>query len=656
MNLNFLCCIGAEQKHDQSGMLKMNQVYFYRAYADENMTEILKDNFFNHSESHLKENDIILVYSPNETELPKMRWIRITIPQGGLVRAELVDNYRTLDISFNDDGMEVFIGDNLRDAIAMADEFIRTLRTDHDDLGQQVLEIEAKIPESASEYNPLVTKKELNDAIMSSLTFKGFIGTSQPTQLAQPGNIWINLNSLPASFPVSASIIKQWNGSSWVSYGADYSPLDFDFFRNNNDNEGYYWFGGEWKVMSTDLSAEYFDLNQVSGKWEIKKDVNLPGKPTVDTASLEDDKAIVNVDFLKSNTMNQSMITNCITEIPQDIKLELNNGTLTLKAGSKIYVPNGPNNFDEVIIENDISAAWGYNDKRILCYKNGVFGGYPYEDMHSGTTAPSSSQWMTWYDTVNNVVKQTSDGGATWDSGWSLPFCYVTSGDGQFVSIDQVFNGFGYIGSTKYVLPGVKGLIPNGRNADGSLNNKEFTTSSVMIFTGGSTDSVIGFFNGTTTENYRASSTTYNKELNRNIYTAGGVELDMIPYTNIYHQTAGKIDYCTFKKPFHAVDYNDTGFIANQAMPSHKYLALTIGAVASAYTAPADGYFVCVISGAGYVELQNPITEISSSTNVASGGWGRAFLPVSKGQQIIINYGNNPTFQHFRFVFANGAQ
>ena len=33
--------------------------------------------------------------------------------------------------------------------------------------------------------------------------------------------------------------------------------------------------------------------------------------------------------------------TNCITEIPQNIKLELENGEVTLKSGSKIYTPNG---------------------------------------------------------------------------------------------------------------------------------------------------------------------------------------------------------------------------------------------------------------------------------------------------------------------------
>ena len=46
----------------------------------------------------------------------------------------------------------------------------------------------------------------------------------------------------------------------------------------------------------------------------------------------------------QSNLLNYT--TNRILEIPQDIKLELNNGTLTLTAGSKVYVPNGAGVFD----------------------------------------------------------------------------------------------------------------------------------------------------------------------------------------------------------------------------------------------------------------------------------------------------------------------
>ena len=55
-------------------------------------------------------------------------------------------------------------------------------------------------------------------------------------------------------------------------------------------------------------------------------------------------------------------ISNCITEIPQDIKLELNSDySITLKAGSKLYIPNGfetdgtTRKFDTKIIESDIN-------------------------------------------------------------------------------------------------------------------------------------------------------------------------------------------------------------------------------------------------------------------------------------------------------------
>ena len=56
--------------------------------------------------------------------------------------------------------------------------------------------------------------------------------------------------------------------------------------------------------------------------------------------------------------------TNCITEIPQDIKLELADGVLTLKAGSKVYVPNGfeedgtTPKFDEIKVNTDLTMTY----------------------------------------------------------------------------------------------------------------------------------------------------------------------------------------------------------------------------------------------------------------------------------------------------------
>lgn len=122
--------------------------------------------------------------------------------------------------------------------------------------------------------NKGATMKEIEEVVTSSLTFKGFVSTTQPSQVVTTGNIWINSATMPTTFPVAASSIKQWNGTAWVAYGSSFTPVDFDFFRNNNNNEGYYWFGGEWKIMSTDMSTDYFTLNQTSGKWEISSTYN----------------------------------------------------------------------------------------------------------------------------------------------------------------------------------------------------------------------------------------------------------------------------------------------------------------------------------------------------------------------------------------------
>jgi hypothetical protein len=98
---------------------------------------------------------------------------------------------------------------------------------------------------------------------------------------------------------------------------------------------------------------------------------------------------------------------------------------------------------------------------------------------YSGSSAPSGQTNMAWYDTSNNLVKLTSDRGSTWTSGYSLPIAIATITSDVITSIDQIFNGFGYIGSTVFALPGVKGLIPNGRNADGTLKNTEIVVSNV---------------------------------------------------------------------------------------------------------------------------------------------------------------------------------
>lgn len=179
---------------------------------------------------------------------------------------------------------------------------------------------------------------------------------------------------------------------------------------------------------------------------------------------------------------NSPYTTNRILEIPQNIKLDLNNGTLTLKAGSKVYVPNGPGVFDAVTTASDLSTMSQDSQDCIAWYNTdtGTIQLFPSILFYSGTTAPSDYQFMFWYDTTNNKCKVTSDSGSTWVEGKSFPICVVSTDGTKISAIKQVFNGFGYIGSTLFALPGVKIQIPNGRNEDGTLKSIEHTNSSVI--------------------------------------------------------------------------------------------------------------------------------------------------------------------------------
>lgn len=392
-------------------------------------------------------------------------------------------------------------------------------------------------------------------------------------------------------------------------------------------------------------------------------------------------------------TLMDTKVSNCITEIPQDIKLELNNGTLTLKAGSKVYVPNGfesdgtTKKFDMITIESDkvwSSRNLDYPQQFVFLKPSKEFEavGESGGTIHSGTTAPSGKQFMLWYDTTTNFIKWTNDSGATWVSGNSLPLSICSSTKtNNWTSIDQVFNGFGYISSTVYALPGIKGLIPNGRNADGSLKSIEFTLDKVLtatrdwtvnnqanqhirlglndlFFANGYVDSLVM----PTVNNYilwynpRDNIMRYNNT-NNNVTSIADypiVEWMELGATGVGDNTS-RITNFTPKTVFHALDYNDKSTISGWSMPSSRYIDLTLGASGSTYTAPANGWF-CVAKRSGgtnqYLGLISyglEFTDYYNSNLVA-----RNFIPCKKGGNITVNYNMTGNTEYFRFIYAEG--
>jgi len=357
-----------------------------------------------------------------------------------------------------------------------------------------------------------------------------------------------------------------------------------------------------------------------------------------------------------------SNVTNCITEIPQDINLTFSAGTLTLKAGSKLFIPNGVGVFDTYTLTTDKTLTSANNGGNFVWFNTNtnLLRSFPISLCSSGSTAPSGYTYMLWYDTTNNAIKITEDGGNTWTDGQSLPIGIMTgNASNQIVSLDRIFNGFGYIGSTVFALPGVKGLIPDGRNTDGTLKNTTFALSSVKTYTNtNAVTNTTGRIYADGTMLWSAVSDIYNPDTN---YNMAGTTIDnACVFAYITSTTGGQITSFNPKIAFHAVDYNDSDYIANCAMPSSKYVDLTLGASWASYTMPADGYLFLDMSATAvnqYVKILNNTSGVGTSMTTQTNGFNLyIFLPVSKGDNVSVAYGSDLTKNKFRFIYANGAK
>ena len=286
-----------------------------------------------------------------------------------------------------------------------------------------------------------------------------------------------------------------------------------------------------------------------------------------------------------SNALRTTQITNCITEIPQRIKLELNNGVLTLKKGSKVIVPNGVGVFDEVVINSDINFTYTYapsTDTPCMLFinKQGTqfVSSRTVVTCYSGTTQPTGN-YRNWYNTTENKMYSIGANATVDGSGFSLPIAIITQGNGVTKSIDQVFNGFGYIGSTVWADKGVKGLIPNGRNEDGTLNNIEFTLSSIK--TQYVTYSGYMAVNSSGIGIYGTAYTEYHEDKNLNYDAYAGNYIDRCEAGTVTY-SGGRITSFNPKRPFRAVDYND---YINTPHITETYVSGTSG-----YRVYSDGY------------------------------------------------------------------
>ena len=297
------------------------------------------------------------------------------------------------------------------------------------------------------------------------------------------------------------------------------------------------------------------------------------------------DRDLNNVTDGTYQVLTTKNITNCLTKIPQDIKLELSDGTLTLKAGSKIYYPDGTS----VIIENDIqNQSISGNATSFIRYQGGLlFTDWDISKFSSGTTVPSGyTGWF--FNTTEKTICFYNSGIKMENTDTALPLGITTVTTNAVISIDQVFNGFGYIGSTVFALPGVEGLIPNGRNTDDSLNNTKFKTTSVLTNTStiGNITRKIGISSsGTLT---RDIDYILDDENYLHVNTADGAIAKVFEIGSVIYDSTSRITSFNPKTTFQSLDRNDKEEIISWGMPDYSAGV----SITYPYTAPSDGVII----------------------------------------------------------------
>ena len=381
-----------------------------------------------------------------------------------------------------------------------------------------------------------------------------------------------------------------------------------------------------------------------------------------------------NTNLSRVDLSNSPYTTNRILEIPQDIKLELNNGTLTLKAGSKVYVPNGFESngttpkFDVVTIANDIvvsitSAASGIGVVTVL--SSGTAAASWDSSICSTGTTDAGNNTLRYRSDTNLVVRTDNSGGK---ARHSFPIAILNQTGTTINSIDQIFNGFGYIGSTVFVLPGVKVSLCNGLNDDGTYKHIELATTTVLISNNNSLghNSQILLFksNGTTLEITNAEY-KYDAAINR-IYRVLGhivVQSPTVIVANFDYDSTGNISSLQPYSVDSVANSNMSNisnagrsFIAGQcALDTTHQQSVTLLASGQGYTAPQTGVFaLSALSTAGnYIGFYGN-GVVGNYCNTA-GQYIRITTPIiQKGQKVYLEYSSTPTIQAFVFVPLQG--
>lgn len=251
--------------------------------------------------------------------------------------------------------------------------------------------------------------------------------------------------------------------------------------------------------------SNYYTKGQVDDLLGAKQDTLVSGTniKTINSTSVLGsgnlalaDQSLSNLDSTGQMVIDSQngTISNCILDIPQNIKLEFSNGTVTLKAGS--IITRTGSTYSTVTTTQDItwSSSSQANKKMYIFASNsgnpvGLYNSVTLEKVGSGDTLPANSDtYANFYLTTDKIIYSWSNG--SWQaSNLAYPLGIIeTDENGNITGFakdsngnDMIFNGAGFVGHHAFVLPGVNTLAPNGFNPDGSLKSTNLKKTALQL-------------------------------------------------------------------------------------------------------------------------------------------------------------------------------
>lgn len=404
------------------------------------------------------------------------------------------------------------------------------------------------------------------------------------------------------------------------------------------------------------------------------------------------DKSNSILDYNITDSINYRNITNCVIETPNKINVSLSTdgqGVITIKAGTVTYLPNGfeadgtTRKFDTYIIQEDITrtnfgTGTGYltlmylpsDNTMTICNLTDVYSQQDEEGV-------SGKYGFLLYNLGENKLYDQLYQYKT------LPIAIIKITDDIITDITQVFDGFGYVGSTLYMTPGISYLCCNGRNDDSSYNNVKLSNNDILIYTVPEDSNGIYdvFYDGeelflcsnlyiqsTFPDNPIENDMLYNELENRYyIYRNSNWESIIGCFCSRIEVFNGRINNIVSRYKNRSVDYTDLKkligldtlgrkTVASLFLPSTRYIDLELQASNTLYTAPANGFFTLwknSTTAIQFVSIENIDNKIQCNN---FGSSNMLYVPVQKGNRIRIAYDSAGTTQIFRFIYAEGAK